>query len=308
MSKGKARGKQSYANEELVLAMIPEVLRVNGFVNIRIVRVGAVKFADAEDASGQTLRFWLKQGWTGSRQMSAIQFGLFSGEAGQDLPDNRFETFVKERIERIKSAGASHALFVHMGGDGTLANWVALAIDDVDAAYKEQLRHWPVRARNTKSPTLWFEDNRMIGGAECVAVVLTRQVELSQLAAGDPLTKTSAVQPKFDGLSGPAVKKVTIEIERRMKQQAFRLSLGNHYGWRCVVSGATVMAVLDAAHLPGRSWRTDNSLTDGVLLRADLHRLLDANLARIENKRFLIDPVARLGEYAKFHDKPLDLL
>ena len=53
--------------------------------------------------------------------------------------------------------------------------------------------------------------------------------------------------------------------------------------------------MLDAAHLPGTSWRTgENEATDGILLRADLHRLLDAGLLRID------DGVVRVaaGSYA----------
>jgi hypothetical protein len=42
--------------------------------------------------------------------------------------------------------------------------------------------------------------------------------------------------------------------------------------------------VLDAAHLPDTSWRAgENEAIDGILLRADLHRLLDAGLLRIDD-------------------------
>ena len=41
--------------------------------------------------------------------------------------------------------------------------------------------------------------------------------------------------------------------------------------------------VLEAAHLPGASWRgVANTAEHGILLRADLHRLLDAGLLTIE--------------------------
>ena len=73
------------------------------------------------------------------------------------------------------------------------------------------------------------------------------------------------------------------DVEERPEQTSFRRRVGDACGWACVITGETVREVLDAAHLPGSSWRAgDNAATDGVLLRADLHRLLDANLLRIE--------------------------
>ncbi len=96
-----------------------------------------------------------------------------------------------------------------------------------------------------------------------------------------------------------ASKKITVELERRMKQQQFRFIVGERCGWRCVVSGAEVREALDAAHLPGRNWRSHNAATDGVLLRADLHKLVDAGLATVEGGVFRVAPEARLGAYAE---------
>jgi hypothetical protein len=53
--------------------------------------------------------------------------------------------------------------------------------------------------------------------------------------------------------------------------------------------------VLEAAHLPGASWRAGADKAEhGILLRLDLHRLFDAGLLRIE------DGVVRVavGSYA----------
>jgi len=84
------------------------------------------------------------------------------------------------------------------------------------------------------------------------------------------------------GVQGRAVR--VKDAEQRPEQAAFRERVGNACGWACVITGETVREVLDAAHLPGSSWRGgDTAASDGVLLRADLHRLLDAGLLRIEN-------------------------
>jgi hypothetical protein len=44
---------------------------------------------------------------------------------------------------------------------------------------------------------------------------------------------------------------------------------------------------------------------DGILPRADLHRLREAELARSEGKRFMIEARACAGDYAQWHDVPL---
>jgi hypothetical protein len=164
MSKTKARSAKSYANEKLALAMLPEILEASGFVRVRVLRRGQMKFADVTDLRGAQLRFWIKQGWTDTPNFSAIQFGLFAGPAGEQLSDKRFIEQVSNRVDRVKREGATHALLIHMV-NAMIVNWVALAIDDVLLAYTDQIGKWPNRARNTKSATLWFEDSRGVEGS-----------------------------------------------------------------------------------------------------------------------------------------------
>jgi hypothetical protein len=83
-------------------------------------------------------------------------------------------------------------------------------------------------------------------------------------------------------LEGRAVRLSSTQL--RPEQAAFRQRVGDAWGWRCAITGEDVPEVLEAAHLPGANWRTGaNEATDGILLRADLHRLLDAGLLRIED-------------------------
>lgn len=305
MSKKQARSPESYENEEIALALVPAVLAACGFTSVTIRKRGQVKLVDAITAAGQAICFWLKQGWTGEQKYCAVQFGLFTGEDDKDIPDERFLQFVDTRVTRVKALGATHALFIHMA-DELIRNWVALKIDDVSVAYHLQMAKWPQRARNTKAATLWFEDERPVEEADCVQAVRGVEINLSALAAAFGATGDQTVERNAD--AGPASKKVTIEVERRMRQAAFRRRLGGHYGWRCAVSGTTIRAALEAAHLPGKNWRFDNLTTDGVLLRADLHRMLDAGIARIENGQFILDATARIGDYSRLHGVQLQLI
>lgn len=71
----------------------------------------------------------------------------------------------------------------------------------------------------------------------------------------------------------------------RAEQADFRNEIGELWDWTCPLSGCTVPEVLDAAHLGGRgAWRVARHLQRGLLLRCDLHRLLDAGLLTIDER------------------------
>ncbi len=297
MSKEIARSEQSYLNEQIVTAMVPELLRAKGFVDAEVYKRGNMKLIRAVGDGSREVVFWLKQGWTGRRGYSAIQFGMI--EDSHDPKSEPAERFIKPVADVVASAvrqGATHALLVHMRGS-VIGNYVALEINDVLKAYQRQIEGWPVRARNNKMPTLFFEDSRRRPDAECVSAVTDLEVSLEDLAVAGTALKGRSPEP--------GVEKVTAEVERRLRQQRFRVLVGERYGWRCAVTGLTVRQVLDAAHLPGRDWRTDNEATDGILLRVDLHRLVDQRLAEIRGERFWVAEQARVDEYALLHDSPV---
>ena len=72
--------------------------------------------------------------------------------------------------------------------------------------------------------------------------------------------------------------------------------------WMTTKTFCQVEALLDAAHLPGTNWANgDNSPDDGIPLRVDLHRALDASLIRLDTQHRLIyvdpDLEAEYGQY-----------
>lgn len=294
MSKERARGPQSYLDERMVLELVPELLRAKGFEQVRVERRGGMKFVVAETAEGGPAMFWLKQGWSTSRLYSAIQFGMIDERTNpRSEPDSVFVDRVASRAAAAKSRGAGHVLMVHMF-EGTIRDYVALRIDDLALAYRRQIRRWPRRARNTKIPTLWFEDDRDHPEAASVSAVTALEVPLEEIAG-------VTAPPWPTAGDEPGSRKITAEVEQRLRQHAFRVRVGERYGWTCPVSGTAVREVLEAAHLPGRDWRVANEAIDGVLLRADLHRLLDRGLAVIRDGRFRVVDRVRAGEYVGYN-------
>ena len=70
------------------------------------------------------------------------------------------------------------------------------------------------------------------------------------------------------------------ERDSRPRQDAFRRALLVAYEGRCAITGCDVEPALEAAHVA--DWRSENDAGAGILLRADLHRLLDEGLLVID--------------------------
>jgi putative restriction endonuclease len=81
----------------------------------------------------------------------------------------------------------------------------------------------------------------------------------------------------------------------RLGQGAFRVLTLKNYNERCCITGETTLPVLEAAHIQPVSSEGDHQLTNGLLLRADMHILYDRGLIgvdsdyRIRVSRFIQD-------------------
>jgi hypothetical protein len=70
----------------------------------------------------------------------------------------------------------------------------------------------------------------------------------------------------------------------RAGQAKFRKDLLSAYGSRCAITGADVDQCLEAAHIADYSGPKSNVVSNGILLRADMHSLFDAGLLSIDPK------------------------
>ncbi|CAH1658887.1 HNHc domain-containing protein [Hyphomicrobiales bacterium] len=103
-------------------------------------------------------------------------------------------------------------------------------------------------------------------------------------------------------------KRILRAISERRGQARFRSDLVKRYGARCLVSGCTVMDVIEAAHIWPYRGTEDNAPSNGLLLRADLHTLYDLDLLGIEpgTECVIRISLALAGtEYAMFEGRPL---
>jgi len=87
----------------------------------------------------------------------------------------------------------------------------------------------------------------------------------------------------FDAQSLEDERKKTLqEVAQRQGQSQFRKNLVAAYGGRCAITGCDAEAALEAAHIIPYMGPTTNHVSNGLLLRADIHRLFDLDLIGID--------------------------
>ena len=69
---------------------------------------------------------------------------------------------------------------------------------------------------------------------------------------------------------------INISVKSRKGQTSFRQKLMGAYQEKCCVTGTSVPIVLEAAHIEPHASETDYSIDNGLLLRADIHKLFDS--------------------------------
>jgi len=68
------------------------------------------------------------------------------------------------------------------------------------------------------------------------------------------------------------------QIASRPGQTKFSCQVRQNYGNKCAVTGCCTHAALEAAHIAVSNLKDDNDLSNGILLRGDIHALFDACL------------------------------
>ena len=89
----------------------------------------------------------------------------------------------------------------------------------------------------------------------------------------DAILQREAQQPTAP-ISIPRYGEPTL-IRPRLGQGAFRVSVTDVYDRRCAVTGERTLPILDAAHIRPYGQGGEHEVTNGLLLRTDIHRLFD---------------------------------
>jgi hypothetical protein len=100
-----------------------------------------------------------------------------------------------------------------------------------------------------------------------------------------PLVELGTFNP-FDVKDGR--KQIEQMVTLRQGQPAFRKTLMKAYEGRCAITGCTIPDVLEAAHISPYLGELTNHVTNGLLLRADMHTLFDRGLIKIDREYRII--------------------
>jgi HNH endonuclease len=131
-------------------------------------------------------------------------------------------------------------------------------------------------------------------------VALPDSIELE--AARASVTSAGMFDPNED-----ARRRVIAALVQREGQPKFRRALLDAYSGACVITGCNVEVLLEAAHImPYRGTHT-NDVTNGLLLRADFHKLFDLHMFRIDPRAHTVHlcDALKASEYGCYEGRRL---
>ncbi len=118
-----------------------------------------------------------------------------------------------------------------------------------------------------------------------------RQSQLQRLA------RTKLSRGYFDANSeADERRRVTREVVQRRGQPAFRNALLSAYGGRCAITRCDAEDALEAAHIKPYQGDKSDHVTNGLLLRADVHALFDLDLIGIDPGKLTVAIARRLRQ------------
>lgn len=103
-------------------------------------------------------------------------------------------------------------------------------------------------------------------------------------------------------------------VKPRLGQSSFRVLVTDAYKRRCAMTGENTLVVLEAAHIVPYSKDGSHEIQNGMLLRADFHRLFDVGLVSVtQDLRIKISPKIRETyfngkAYYRLNNQPLSVL
>ena len=133
-----------------------------------------------------------------------------------------------------------------------------------------------------------------------------RQIVTPQDIELDEARESAASEGVFDPTED-ARRRIMRTLVQREGQPRFRRALIDEYAGACAITGCTVEALLEAAHIVPYLGPHTNNVSNGLLLRADLHKLFDLHMFRIDPQTHTVHlcPELKASEYTSFEGRRL---
>lgn len=158
--------------------------------------------------------------------------------------------------------------------------WIGCILVNQPVFFEEP--DWVRTPEDFKGPTVQGKTYDLTSGEgqriwmECRARA-SRQSSLVPSLLASPATRGDRVadSPIPSGY-GPAV-----PVRPRLGQRSFRVAVLDSYGRRCAITNEKTLPVLEAAHIRDYNEHPVHAITNGILLRADIHKLFDSGYVTV---------------------------
>jgi len=221
-------------------------------------------------------------------------------------------------LMRLRQQGLD-VIYIHIVSSKALAIWKpedrTIEIDGSRSISLKGLDLKGLRGKISKAQQEKKEDPASKGGNPTKRILI--EADLSEGAWKEIILGTTATTiPLSEGDLGTdiaefspedaekAKEKVARAVALRRGQPKFRKRLLSIYGNKCAITGTSFPSVLEAAHIVPYMGEKTNHVTNGILLRVDLHTLFDLGYVGIDqNYEVVVASSMRATEYEVYNGK-----
>lgn len=111
--------------------------------------------------------------------------------------------------------------------------------------------------------------------------VASKEFNLNTITERDFIDDFTIFQKIYSDIADNEGELKTKNITRNIRDSRFKRLLLERVG-QCLITGCKIRSVLEGAHIIPHSETQDDSIDNGLLLRADIHKLYDSNLLGID--------------------------
>lgn len=159
--------------------------------------------------------------------------------------------------------------------------WIGCILVNEPVFFEE--RDWIRTPHDFRGPTVQGKTYDLASGEgeriwmECRA----RATRHSDRILPDPLTPQLSLGSFIADAPLPSGYGAAIPVRPRLGQRSFRVVVLDSYGRRCAITNEKTLPALEAAHI--REYRDvqEHAINNGILLRADIHKLFDSGYVTV---------------------------
>ena len=225
------------------------------------------------------------------RSNEMVMLAYFLAKYGEKSQEGR--SLAPKELEGQPFDKIFESFYPQLGGGRTLRTFIGSMNPTVRYfRNSKNVDHW-LRNYQDEHPwlkhsrdQLWSELQRLRGTTELQVVspkVSRRSASAESRFSLEREQHLADAEGHFSPLdANDARKRIFRSIALRLGQHKFREQLLAAYGGKCCMTGTTATEVLEAAHIQAYSRLGTNSVTNGLLLRSDLHVLFDLFMVSVD--------------------------